>query len=112
MVIQRLSIHAAKGKLQVIPIWQSLAKSGAKVRRWSVSVDRKTGVESMTIDISVAGPQCTENVIAMLASSALEMTVTPLPLACAHTTELDAGSGRSMPEHPLRTGANSSRRQH
>ncbi|MCG5072746.1 hypothetical protein [Paraburkholderia tagetis] len=91
MVVQRLSIQAAKGKLQVIPVWQCLARNGAKVRRWNVSVDCKTGVESMTIDIAVGGPQCTANIIATLGTAPLDMTVTPLPLAWARNTERGEG---------------------
>jgi hypothetical protein len=87
MVVQRLSIRAVKGKLQVIPIWQCLARNGAKVCRWSVSVDRKTGVESMTVDIAAAGPQCTADIIATLGKAPLEMTVIPLPLAWSRINE-------------------------
>lgn len=87
MVIQRLSIHAVRGKLKVIPVWQCLTRNGAKVCRWNVSVDSKTGVESMTVDIAVSGPQCAADVIAMLGDAAQGMTVTPLPSTWARITD-------------------------
>ena len=81
MIMQRLMIRAVKGKLQVIPVWQCLAGNSAKVCRWSVRVDRKTGAESMSVDIAIAGPQCTANIIASLGKAPLNMAVTPLPCA-------------------------------
>ena len=79
MIMQTLMIRAVNGKLQVIPVWQCLAKNGAKVCRWSVRVERKTGVESMTVDIATTGPQCTAAIIATLGKAPLNMAVTSLP---------------------------------
>jgi hypothetical protein len=81
VVMQRLMIRAIKGRLQVIPVWQCLARNSAKVCRWTVRVDRKTGVESMTVDIATTGTQCTANIIATLGQAPLNMVVTPLPSA-------------------------------
>ncbi|WP_213302207.1 hypothetical protein [Paraburkholderia sacchari] len=81
VIMQRLMIRATHGRLQVIPVWQCLSRNGAKVCRWSVRVDRKTGGESMTVDIAIAGPHCTANIIATLGEAPLNMSVTPLPSA-------------------------------
>lgn len=81
MVVQRLLIRAVKGRLQVIPVWQCLARNGAKVCRWSMSVDRKSGVKSMTVDIATSAPDCTADIIATLGKAPLNMSVTPLPSA-------------------------------
>ncbi|MFX1767379.1 hypothetical protein PWP93_33315 [Paraburkholderia sp. A1RI-2L] len=74
-------IRATQGRLQVIPVWQCLSRHGARVCRWSVRVERNTGVESMTVDIAIAGPQCTANIVATLGEAPLNLSVTPLPSA-------------------------------
>ncbi|AOJ65660.1 hypothetical protein WJ32_24735 [Burkholderia ubonensis] len=76
MIVQRLSFRAAQGKLRVISVWRCLAKSGAKVYRWSISVDRITGVESMTVDLVEAGPLCTADIADMFIEAPLELSVT------------------------------------
>ncbi|MGU7782044.1 hypothetical protein [Burkholderia sp. PU8-34] len=81
MVVQRLSIRADFGKLKVIAVWQCLAKSGMKVCRWRMEIDRKTGMESMTVDVVAAGPVSTADLSAMLGEAPLEMRVTPFRLA-------------------------------
>ena len=46
-----------------------------------MSVDRKSGSESMTVDIATSGPHCTADIIATLGKAPLNMSVTPLPPA-------------------------------
>lgn len=78
MVVQRLTIRAASGKLKVIPVWRSLAQSGAKVVRWNACAGRGTGVDSMTIDILEIDPGRAAEISSALAP--LEMSVTTLSL--------------------------------
>ncbi|MCP3725569.1 hypothetical protein M3I53_20980 [Paraburkholderia sp. CNPSo 3272] len=85
MVIQRLTIRAATGKLRIIPVWRCLAQSGAKVVRWNVHADRNDGMDSMTVDIIEADPLRTEEIAIALGKGPLEMTVTALNLTVLST---------------------------
>ncbi|CAN0625417.1 KY49.ctg7180000000025_quiver, whole genome shotgun sequence [Burkholderia multivorans] len=76
MLIQRLKFRAVTGKLQVIAIWRCLAKSHAKVCRWSMDVDRITGAESMTVDLVESGPLCAGDIAATLDGTRTELTIT------------------------------------
>ncbi|KVO00580.1 hypothetical protein WJ70_00420 [Burkholderia ubonensis] len=76
MIVQRLSFRAAQGKLRVVSVWRCLAKSRAKVYRWSISVDRITGVESMTVDLVESGPLCTADIADMFIEAPLELSLT------------------------------------
>lgn len=96
MVVQRLSIRAAKGKLQVISVWRCLAKSGAQIYRWHVDVDRKTGVESMTVDIVESDPVRTVEIASTLGEATLEMTVTLFHLAVVSNPEAPHESANSL----------------
>lgn len=80
MIIQRLSIRAATGKLKVIAVWRCLQKNGAKVCRWRMDVDHKAGLESMTVDVVGCGPLSRVDVAASLGEEPLSMTITPLNL--------------------------------
>ncbi|RQS68433.1 hypothetical protein DID96_19685 [Burkholderia sp. Bp8963] len=75
MIVQRLSFRAATGKLHVIAVWRCLVKRGAKICRWNVHVDRKTGVESMTIDVVGSDPLHTDELAAMLGETPMELTI-------------------------------------
>jgi len=100
MVVQRLTIRAASGKLKVIPVWRCLAQSGAKVVRWNACADRGTGVDSMTIDILEIDPGRAAEISTALAP--LEMSVTTLNLtvisspASAHDAENSSEAADSL----------------
>ncbi|MEM5326382.1 hypothetical protein VSR34_07200 [Paraburkholderia sp. JHI2823] len=100
MVVQRLTIRAASGKLKVIPVWRCLAQSGAKVVRWNACADRGTGVDSMTIDILEIDPGRVGEMSTTLAP--LEMSVTTLNLtvisspASAHDAEDSSEAADSL----------------
>jgi len=80
MVVQRLTIRAAMGKLKIIPVWRCLAQSGARVVRWSVCADRNDGTDLMTVDIVESDPLRTEEIAIALGRAPLEMTVTAFVL--------------------------------
>jgi len=92
MVVQRLSIQAAAGKLQVIAVWRCLAQFGVDVRRWNVVVDCKTGVESMTVDIVGPRQLCASDLAATLGKVPFQLTVTPFHLAVVSNPEAKAAS--------------------
>ncbi|MBB2931631.1 hypothetical protein [Paraburkholderia silvatlantica] len=85
MVIQRLTIRAASGKLKIIPVWRCLAQSSVKVVRWSVCADRGTAVDSMTVDILEIDPRRTAEISTVLGKAPLEMSVTTLNLTVIST---------------------------
>lgn len=85
MVIQRLTIRAASGKLKIIPVWRCLAQSSVKVVRWSVYADRGTAVDSMTVDILEIDPRRTAEISTVLGKAPLEMSVTTLNLTVITT---------------------------
>ncbi|MEX3687137.1 hypothetical protein AB3X91_05310 [Paraburkholderia sp. BR14263] len=87
MVVQRLTIRAAPGKLRIIPVWRCLAQSGARVVRWNVHADRNDGMDFMTVDIIEADPSRTEDIAIALGKVPLEMTVTALNLTVLSTPE-------------------------
>ena len=75
MVVQRLSFRAVAGKLQVITVWRC-QRSGVRVCRWSMHVDQRSGVESMTVDIVGPDSLLADDVMVMLGDSSLQLTVT------------------------------------
>ncbi|WP_155631200.1 hypothetical protein [Burkholderia stagnalis] len=81
MVVQRLSFQAATGKLQVIAVWRCLTRSGARVCRWGMHVDRSTGKESMTVDIVGSSSLNTDDIAEMLGDTRLQLTVTLFHMA-------------------------------
>ncbi|WP_124517032.1 hypothetical protein [Burkholderia stagnalis] len=80
MMIQRLSIRAAAGKLKVIAVWRCLAHGGARVCRWSMEVERGTGVESMTVDVIASRSLSKADIVASLGEAPLYVTITPIHL--------------------------------
>ncbi|MXN75382.1 hypothetical protein GR157_11635 [Burkholderia sp. 4701] len=81
MVVQRRSFQAVTGKLQVIAVWRCLTRSGARVCRWGMHVDRGTGMESMTVDIVGSSSLNTDDIAAMLGDTRLQLTVTLFHMA-------------------------------
>ncbi|WP_028214550.1 hypothetical protein [Paraburkholderia mimosarum] len=105
MVVQRLTIRAAMGKLKIIAVWRCLAKSGARVVRWSVCADRNDGTDLMTVDIIESDPVCTEEIAIALGRAPLEMTVTAFVLTVISASR---SSGKAGGE-PARNAADSRR---
>lgn len=97
MMIQRLSIRAAAGKLKVIAVWRCLAHSGAKVCRWSMEVERRTGVESMTVDVVGSRPLSQADIVASLGEAPLSMTITPIHLEVVSNPGAVHGRGENAP---------------
>ncbi|KUZ59908.1 hypothetical protein WI38_22900 [Burkholderia ubonensis] len=87
MVVQRLSILAAFGKLQAASIWRCLANRGAKVRRVRIDVDLNTGIESMNVDIVESGLLRTADIAAALGEVPLHMTLTTFHLGLVSNPE-------------------------
>ncbi|WP_157648198.1 hypothetical protein [Burkholderia ubonensis] len=87
MVVQRLSILAALGKLQAPSIWRCLANRGAKVRRVRIDVDLDTGIESMNVDIVESGLLRTADIAAALGEVPLHMTLTTFHLELVSNPE-------------------------
>lgn len=104
MVVQRLSIRAATGKLQVISVWRCLEKNGAKVYRWNIDVDPKTGEESMTVDIVESGPLRTADIAATLGEARLEISVTLFHLSVVS----NAGAAHDVENKDARGSTDSS----
>ncbi|MEM5403756.1 hypothetical protein [Paraburkholderia unamae] len=80
MVVQRLTIRASSGKLQVIPVWRCLAQSGATIVRWRMCVDRNAGIDLMTVDLIESDPLRMVEIATALGAAPLEMTVTAINL--------------------------------
>ncbi|WP_321871008.1 hypothetical protein [Burkholderia ubonensis] len=97
MVVQRLSILAALGKLQVPSIWRCLANRGAKVRRVRIDVDLDTGIESMNVDIVESGLLRTADIAAALGDVPLHMTLTTFHLELVSNPEAAHGAAVSRP---------------
>lgn len=97
MTIQRLSIRAAAGKLKVIAVWRCLAHNGAKVCRWSMEVERGTGVESMTVDVIGSRPLSKADIAASLGQALLCMTITPIHLEVVSSPGAVYGRGENDP---------------
>ncbi|MXN79113.1 hypothetical protein GR157_30855 [Burkholderia sp. 4701] len=97
MMIQRLSIRAAAGKLKVIAVWRCLAHGGAKVCRWSMEVERGTGVESMTVDVVGSRPLSKAYIVASLGEEPLCMTITPIHLEVVSNPGAVYGRGQNDP---------------
>ncbi|KVX21231.1 hypothetical protein [Burkholderia ubonensis] len=87
MVVQRLSILAALGKLQAPSVWRCLANRGAKVRRVRIDVDLDTGIESMNVDIVESGLLRTADIAAALGEVPLHMTLTTFHLELVSNPE-------------------------
>lgn len=97
MVVQRLRIRAAVGKLQVMSVWKCLANSDAKIIRWRIHLDRETGVESMTVDIAESDPLRTAAIAALLIGAPLEISVTLFSLEVLANPEVAHASADSIP---------------
>lgn len=80
MNVQRLSIRAPAGRLKIIAVWRTLAKSGARVYGWAVKVDAATGNECMTVDVADCDEESLANLAAVLSGAPLEATVTACSL--------------------------------
>lgn len=106
MVVQRLTIRAAKGRLKVVPVWRCLTQSGVKVIRWNVSADRHDGMDSMTVDLVGTDARHTKEIADVLGKAPLEMTVTVISLTVISTPDIASEAGHDAERHavdPLRT---------
>ncbi|WP_155628619.1 hypothetical protein [Burkholderia stagnalis] len=102
MMIQRLSIRAAAGKLKVIAVWRCLAHGGARVYRWSMEVERGTGVESMTVDVIGSRSLSKADIVASLGEAPLCVTITPIHLEVVSNPGAAYGRRENDPREAVR----------
>ncbi|KVL86329.1 hypothetical protein WT02_30755 [Burkholderia stagnalis] len=108
MMIQRLSIRAAAGKLKVIAVWRCLAlwrclaHGGARVCRWSMEVERGTGVESMTVDVIGSRSLSKADIVASLGEAPLCVTITPIHLEVVSNPGAAYGRRENDPREAVR----------
>jgi hypothetical protein len=101
MVVQRLAIRAATGKLKIISIWRCLAQSDVRILRWNVCSDRHDGIESMTVDLIEADGRSAEDIADILGKEPLEMTVTVIKLTVISTPETANDARRETAHNTL-----------